>query len=129
MFFSKLILLTPDPISLSEEWTFIIPKEPISAITEGAAIRIDVSKYIIDKWSFEEVDSKFPNGSIKGELISDNGLIFEIENKHSAHNRDEVHLIIDSNKSVPTDVKFIKVALKSSKLIKDVKVYWRNFNN
>lgn len=127
LFFSKFILLTPVPISLSEEWVFVAPDKPITAITGGASIRIDISNYINDKMSFEEVKSKFPNGSIKGKLISDNGTIIELENKYSSHNQNQVMLILDANEPIPLKVKFTKVALKSLQPIEKINVYWRNY--
>ena len=112
---------------MSDEWKNIEPEKPLTAITGGASIRIDVTKYMENKMSFDEAAEKFPDGSIKGKLITDNGQIIEIENTASSHNKEETRLILDSDKPIPTDIKITMVSLKSSQLIKDVEIYWKNF--
>ena len=46
LLFGKTVLLTPTPIDLSNNWTTIIPKKPLKAITDGANIEIDVTSLI-----------------------------------------------------------------------------------
>ena len=46
LFFSKSILLTPTPVTL-EGIVSLVPEEPISAITTGASVEIDISSIIV----------------------------------------------------------------------------------
>ena len=43
--FSKMVLLTPDPVDLYGEKD-IYPKDPLTAITSGASIEVDVTDFM-----------------------------------------------------------------------------------
>ena len=64
LFFSKMVLLTPSPITLSENWIEIIPEKPLIAITGGAAIYVDVSS-ITNNFEIDSLREKFPKNSIQ----------------------------------------------------------------
>jgi hypothetical protein len=59
LFFGGASLLTPNAIDLLDTTTLIQLVEPISAITEGAALEIDVSQYIHAD-NDEEAAREFP---------------------------------------------------------------------
>jgi len=46
LFFSKIVLLTPAPIQLTDTWLELSPDKPIEAITSGASIYIDITSSI-----------------------------------------------------------------------------------
>jgi hypothetical protein len=125
IFFLETLLLTPTPIDINDEWISIKPNEPIAAITGGASIRIDVSKYI-KSMDFNEEIELFPNGSVEGRLIQKDGQEIMLTNDGKSHSKDSVMLIVSGINSIPTDVEFIEVKLKSKLLISSTMVYWKN---
>ena len=131
LFFSKTVLLTPTPISIDKEWIEIEAEKSFSAITGGAAIYLDVSAYIPKDYElieqFDEVKRIFPDNTVTGVMIAENGTEFKIQNKGSSHSKSDVRLIMDYGSSMPTDINFKKLKLKSNKELKGINVYWKNF--
>ncbi len=131
LFFSEVVLLNPAPISIGKEWIEINPSESFSAITGGAAIYLDVSNYISDEFDlneqFDAVKEIFPDGTIRGIIIAENGTEFNIKNKGSSHSKDDVRLIMDYGAPIPTDMEFTKLKLISYKPLEGINVYWKNF--
>ncbi len=126
IFFLKTILLTPDPVTISNNALEIFPEKPLKAITGGAAIYIDVSNYGNKKVSFDEIRKKFPERSVHGKLVTKNGKEIILRHQGFSTSNDEIRLIVGGIESVPTDTKFVKVVLWSEKELKDVKVIWIN---
>ena len=131
LFFSETVLLTRDPIAIGNEYVEITPKETFSAITGGAAIYIDVSSHVPDGYTlteqFEFVDKRFPDESVQGVIIDKNGREYSITNEGSSHAHEDVRLIVRHDSSMPTNVDFDKVKLKSRMPMEHVSVFWKNF--
>lgn len=131
LLFSKVVLLNSAPISIDKDWIEFIPSEPFSAITDGAAIYLDVSVYISKKLDlmeqFDAVDGMFLDGTITGILIAENGKEFVIENKGSSHGKEDTKLVMDYGRPMPTDIEFTKLKLMSDKPLEGINVYWKNF--
>ncbi len=125
IFFLKTILLTPSPIDISNEWISIKPNEPLEAITGGAAIHVDITQFV-KPFQFDEVSRKFPEGSIEGKLIQQNGKEVLLISKGSSHGKNSIRLIVSGVNSVPTDTKFVEVKLKSKVNIESTLIYWKN---
>ncbi len=134
LFFSKVVLLTPNFIDINKGEDYIIKlNKPINAITTGASIMIDVTKMIpnadkLDIFQARDIVKKmFPKGSIEVLLIAKKKEI-KLEELGSSFNKNNIRLIL-STKSVPTDIDFTSVIIKSDVDLKDVKVYWRNYTH
>ena len=125
IFFLKTILLTPSPIDISNEWVSIKPSEPLEAIIGGTAIHIDITQFV-KPFQLDEVLKKFPNVSIEGKLILQNGKEVLLISKGISHGNNTVRLIVSGVSSVPTDTKFVEVKLKSKSNIKSSSIYWKN---
>ncbi len=125
LFFLKTVLITSTPIDIGNEWVSVRPQESLVAITGGAAIYIDVSRYVQTQ-DFDAVAEKFPNGTIEGELISKSNNVIALKNIGSSHSNDSVWLIVAPKEAVPVDVEYVEVRLKSKKPVKGVDVYWKN---
>ncbi len=132
LFFSKVILLTPDPIILDGVVTFV-PEKPLTAITTGASIQIDISSIIIkDKIEgIEEfrqrVKNKFPPHAIEAKLIQKNG--DELLLSHTGgclFNHESTRLSLYPESGVPTDMEFVKVVVKSKIKMEGVTIHWKN---
>jgi len=73
LFFSKSVLLTSSPVNLGASWTEIELKKPISAITGGASLQVDVTKQVGYTTDFEALMKIIPDGTITAELIPEKG--------------------------------------------------------
>lgn len=128
-------MLTPAPITL-ENTSVIEPKKPISAITSGASIEIDVSNIIklSQKDDINEFRSKvkklFPPHSIEARLVQKDGKESTLSyGGNFLINKENTRLSLYSEKGVPTNKEFSKVIITSKIRIKDVKVYWKNYKH
>jgi len=133
LFFGKSVLLTPMPVTLEDE-VALVPKEPLSAITIGANLEIDVTHII--KWAQEEegilefrdrVRKRFPPQSIKARLIQKTGneITLSYDGLMQFNNKSTL-LSLYGEKGVPIDREFYKVIITSNIKINDVLVHWKN---
>jgi hypothetical protein len=134
--FSKTVLLTPVPIDLTGE-VELVPTKPLTAITPGAALEIDVSSTISRRREIEgilEFDKRlageFPDGSIQAILTDTSAkeVLLSFTGKH-AYAGESVFLILNADGDVPTESEFTKVVIKTEREIHSVLVYWRNFKH
>jgi len=123
--FLETALITPVPITIDGEWVSIKPEKSLEAITGGAAIYIDVTKYL-KPLEFGDESNRLADGIIEGKLIQKNGNEIALINTGESHSNESVRSIVSSSKPVPTDVEFVEVKLKSQSVFKNVNVYWKN---
>jgi hypothetical protein len=71
LFFAKSVVITPEPVDIASIVTFDLP-EPVSAITSGAHVRIDVSESLPSDLDvsdpvavLEYLAVRFPDGSVR----------------------------------------------------------------
>ena len=112
LFFSKVVLLTPVPVSISKDIPFtLILEKPISAINRGASIEIDITSMIGSGLNIAEVRHKvrqqFPDGSIVATLSGLNGGDIVLYNVGESISKDKVNLLLSG--SVPADIEWTKV--------------------
>lgn len=132
LFFAKTILLTPEPITLLGD-VEIRPTLPLTAITAGASIEIDVSSMMTkhQKEGIVEfrrrVTEAFPSGSINAKLFGkDNREVILSYDGGVAYTDKAVYLGLYAHDGVPTGVEFNRVKLTSRVQLNSVKVSWRN---
>lgn len=132
LFFAKTVLLTPDPINVLGDID-LRPSEPLTAITTGASIEIDVSS-MIKKPQQEgivefrrRVAEAFPPGSINAKLLGkDNRQVTLWYDGGVAFAKDAIFLGLYAGDGVPIDAEFDRVKLTSRVQLKSVRVSWRN---
>lgn len=134
LFFSKTILLTPEPIDLHGRLE-LVPDKPIEAITSGAGIQVDVSS--MAAWNAKEdilvfrkkLSDIFPPGTINAKLVGKGkGVTLSYQGNHQ-FNKDNVMLSLYAENGMPTGVEFTKVIIESSIELDGVKVYWKNYKH
>jgi hypothetical protein len=134
LLFSKTVLLTPDFITIdnfSDGYKVALNK-PISAITSGASIQIDVSKMdlLSIKRSITEtrniVAKEFPVRSVKVTLKGEGEKVQLIYQGAILANNDGVRLVLSSDK-IPIDVNFNEVIVRTNVELQRVKIYWKNY--
>lgn len=126
LFFGRSIFLTPEPLTIGETWVELTPKKPLTAITSGAAIYVDVTQ----ETGYVPITGRqiIPKNSVIAELIPESGTPITISNHWSAHSTDEVHLILGPDDGrLPTGIKFKAVKIRSMKPIRGAKVIWKNY--
>jgi hypothetical protein len=134
LFFSKVLLLTPNPINITNK-VEISPAEPLKAITAGASLQLDVSGIFapikgedIHKVN-QEILEKFPSGTIHAKLITEDEKLVTLEYLgHYSYAEKNLRLILERSPGVPTNIKFNKVLIESDISLKDVKIFWKNFS-
>ena len=129
------MLLTPAPVTLENVITFV-PKEPLSAITTGASLEIDVSNILTKSQKEgipefrERVGKLFPANTLSASLVQENGeetsLLYS--GSHLFNNKSTM-LSLYSESGVPTDQKFVKVVVKSKIKLEGVTIRWKNYKH
>jgi len=134
LFFSKTVLLTPDPINLHGRLE-LVPDKPIEAITSGASIQVDVSSTAA--WNGKEdilvfrkkLSDLFPPGAIKAKLVGKGKEVTLSYQGNYQFNKDNVMLSLCADNGIPTGVEFTKVIIESSIDLNRIKVYWKNYKH
>lgn len=131
--FANTVILTPNFIDLEPGRYEIELVEPISAITESAALYIDVSSMIpVDvkaisgarRW----VSRAFPEGFVRAVLVdssSDKELLLDFEG-NTTWSDGNVKLILSSSSGVPTKIKYDKIVLETDVALRNVLLIWKN---
>ena len=126
LLFANSIVLTNEPITISNEVVEISLEKPIEAINSRASIEVDLSHLIEEKGinaNINAVSDLLPKECVFASLISENGDEFVLNRTGASSQR---HLIIYHSEGIPVDLKFIKVKLSFCKTINKVNVIWRN---
>lgn len=135
LFLGKSVLLTPTPVTL-ENTLILEPKEPISAVTSGASLEVDVSN-IVKKPKEEQIfefrqrgEKLFPPHIIKAYLVQENGekVVLSYTGGH-LFNDESTRLSLYAKSGVPLDKEFIKVEVISKVKIEGVTVHWKNYKH
>jgi hypothetical protein len=127
LIFSSSLLRTPKPIDIGNEWVELIPKKPITAITGGGTLYLDVTNMIGKLHDARALDTKFPIGAIEAELIPENGPTMKLNNGSAySYNQDNVRVIMLPTTEMPINVKFKKIKLRSGTALRAITVTWSN---
>ena len=135
VFFGKVILLTPNPIDIDRSIELFLDK-PITAITSGASILIDISSMVSDKEresarnSDKELIAMFPPESIVAKLIGNDD--YEVMLKFNGGfqvGNDTIELILHAESGIPAGIEFNKVHIQSTIELSSVKVFWKNYKH
>lgn len=146
LFFARTILLTPEPISIVEDWTRFTPEKSFKAIARGSKIRIRLTKdtkqlQVLRKnekesknegsfWDpFDDLEEFFPANTIEAKLIWADGTIYNLSVCGHSISRDKTKQItadISLCGSLPIDVEFEAIDIRSNLKIENVELYWQN---
>ena len=131
MLFGSTIVLTPQGVDLGASPSRIVLDEPIEAISAGAHIMIDITRFIkstnvID--GLNEVDAIFPKGCVTASLISDSSKILLDDSYGGWGGEDSVRLNLSSQMGIPVDVQFTAIEISSCVDIKLAIILWHNYS-
>ena len=118
IFFTKILLLTPGPISFESELTIYL-KEPISAINGKGHLQVDVTLMMPGVLRGEPnrelnlLSEAFPEKCMTARLVNsktgDNVLLSRVSH---ATNEDQLLIYIMSESGVPTDLEFDEIHIQ-----------------
>jgi hypothetical protein len=132
IFFGSLYLLTPTPIDIEHKVQITLSK-PVSAVTDGATIQIDISHTVPSTngflQGFDTAKSLYPPGSISGMLSQSNGTtsVKFIYSGQVQIAKEGAILLLEPITKLPTRVKFDTLNIETDVELKHVNVYWKNF--
>jgi hypothetical protein len=131
LFFAKTILLTPQPVTLLGEME-LRPHEPLSAVTSGAGIEIDVSSMLTRREGEGIVELRrrvtdvFPPRAIEARLQGKGVEVVLRYDGGVAVADDAIVLGLAAAEGVPVETEFDRVMLKTAVKLDSVRVSWRN---
>jgi hypothetical protein len=135
LFFSKVVVLTPGPIDIVDSVTLQLGS-PISAVTEGAQLRIDVSEQMSEQSQdlqissiLERLRQRFPSGSLSARLITPEGEELVLDTVSGATDGSSAELILSSSNGVKTNLEFTQVKIVTSRELRCVTISWQNYSH
>jgi hypothetical protein len=133
LLFSKIVLLTPTPINITES-VFLHYESTISAINTGGHIEIDVTK-MMEAYSelgitkrMDALSRIFPQGTIRATLINEkDGIKITLNKLSHSVGKESSSIILMAPTGVPTGVAFSMVEVKTKIPLEDVSASWVNY--
>jgi len=133
LFLGKSVLLTPTPIDLVDAVTLEFG-EPVSAVTSGAHLRIDVTHSVprsIDLANvvgvLDYLATQYPDGSLTATLTANTGEVQFLEHVGGSSDGKTAELTVSSSKGVPTGIDFSELKIVTSAPLPAVTVTWQNY--
>jgi hypothetical protein len=135
LFFAQSIAITAEPIDIKNSVSFRLA-DPVSAITSGAHVRIDVTNSLTGTIDFSDIVSvldylkvQFPSGSVIAILTTATGEEMVLDNVSGSSNGEIAELVLSSSSGMLTDVDFSELTIQSLTRLNDVTVTWQNYSN
>lgn len=135
LFFSKFILITPNPVDLDIGVTLIKLKEPLEAITPGASIQIDVTSILKLEASDGVMEAKekanqlLPRGALSASIGSQDSLKTTLYyDGNILYSNGQVLVSLHNKDGVPVDLEFTSLEINCTVKLTQVEIYWRNYN-
>jgi hypothetical protein len=132
--FGSFIALTNEPIDLDSAENEVHLREPIVALTSGASLYIDVagmvpkSEMTIDR-SRMWVERNVPKGCLKA-TVRDGGsapLVLEFSEQSSFEPGAVFLILAKGGTGMPVRQKFKQLSVVSCMPLRQVRIYWRNY--
>ncbi|WP_108649825.1 hypothetical protein [Dongshaea marina] len=133
LIFSKMVLLTASPISIFDGVYSIYLDKPISAVTSGASLQLDVTSMVLgvdfnDILEIRrEVKRLFPSGSISANLIGRGVNTELLYDGNTFIGGRKVYLSLTGN--IPVSTEWNRVTIDSDINLKNVLIEWKNYKN
>lgn len=105
-------------------------EEPVSALTSGAYIEVDVSSLFETSdvfWAPEAMNEVLPAGSIEASLLTADEEAVELTFQGGFKKAgDEIWVALHATDGVPTDREFVRITVRSTVRIENAVVQWNN---
>ena len=130
LIFGTWVSLTPEPVDLVPPALEIVLEDPISALTPGAHLRIDISQHITGTDVISKLDQAkefMASECLTAELFSAEGKVYSLDYLYQSTGKDTTELVLARDGGVPVDTDFVKVVIESCKPVSEVVIKWSNF--
>jgi len=130
LIFGTWVTLTPEPVDLVPPALEIVLEDPISALTPGAHLRIDVSQHITGTDVISKLDRAkefMAPKCLTAELFSTEGKVYLLDHLYQSVDKETTELVLTRDVGVPADTDFVKVVVESCKPVSEVIIKWSNF--
>lgn len=141
LLFAKMMLLTQSPVNINNDWIDIKLDKPISAITYGATVNVELAtsrsfsnEIKAQENIFEYLGKLYPDGIIEAVLTTKDNQSFRLTNTGfytSGYGKSEnirVLIKLTGQPQIPTDKKFVSLKIRSQRKFEQVRVYWKNYS-
>lgn len=136
LFFSKWVVLTPQPIDIVNE-IVLSPDKPLTAITGGAGVHIDLRDFAPAvgikqtgiKESMRILSEAIPPESVGGYLLTAEGQRISLDKAFFALENEQAWMVLTASSGIPTGPEFVTLSIRSSVEIRSVLVYWKNYRH
>ena len=134
LLFAKSIAITAEPIDIRNSVSLSLA-EPISAITSGAHVRIDVTNSLVGTTDFSNIVSvldslkmQFHSGSVIAILTTTSGERMTLDKVSGSTNGENAELVLSSSSGLPTGIEFSELKIESSTELVGVTIIWQNYS-
>ncbi len=134
LLFAKSIAITAEPIDIRNSVSLSLA-EPISAITSGAHVRIDVTNSLVGTTDFSNIVSvldslkmQFPSGSVIAILTTTSGERMTLDKVNGSTNGENAELVLSSSSGLPTGIEFSELKRESTTELVGVTIIWQNYS-
>lgn len=133
--FSKTVLLTPNSVTFVGDYE-IQPREPVTAITTGASLQIDISSLssgisVSERGIIEARESLrdlIPEGSVKAVLYGEEESVL-LNDAHFLLSNNGAMIVLSASTGVPVNVEFREIKVSSKLELRNVEIYWKNYKH
>ena len=133
LFLGNSLALTPTPIDIVDEVTLELGA-PVSAVTSGAHLRIDVARSVPSSIEPDAVvdvldylAGQFPAGSVTATLTTDTGEAQILDKVGGSSDGKTAELTISSSTGVPTGIDYSELTIVTAVPLEGVTVTWQNY--
>jgi hypothetical protein len=129
LFLGSWVTLTSEPVDIGPEALKLELDTPISAITPGANIRIDISAYLKQgdiSSRLKEAKEFMPQGCLLAQLTDSDGGIHLLDVVSGSADKKTMHLVLSKREGLSTNIDFNEVSITSCKSIQNITVVWAN---
>ncbi|WP_426178331.1 hypothetical protein [Massilia sp. TWR1-2-2] len=134
LLFGSVTRLTEVPVNLIAGPNEIALKKPISTVTSGASLEIDVSAMVPKadltiELSRKWVERNFKTGCVQAQLQTRGTVTTRLEfNGQSSFAPEKVYLILSSRDAAPVGAELNSLVLTTCTPLNNVVIYWRNYH-
>jgi hypothetical protein len=131
LFFGSWVSITSNPVNIGRDaLNFYLVERPISAITPGAHLIIDISANISQTnilARISEVEEFMPPGCLVAKFTGIDGSLHLLTEVSGSADNKKTYLNLSKEGGIETDLEFTEISITSCKAVKNINIIWSNF--
>jgi hypothetical protein len=130
LLFGATVVVHPGPIEIGAEPIVVTPQTPLTAITSGANLDLDVTSYfptsetLVER--FRRADVLFPSECAHVTLMTRDGKSVLLTSNGISVGEKDIRLVFSAKGGVPEDPGYVRIELSSQCPIKGKDLRWHN---